>query len=108
MLLSVLYVRYRDVLIIWSVATTALFYATPVLYPIEFVPAEFYDLVFLNPLTPIMEQARVWIIDPDAPGAVSAAGGFVHLIPAIVIYIGVCVLAVRVFSREAPRIAEEL
>jgi ABC-2 type transport system permease protein len=108
MLLSVLYVRYRDVLIIWTVATTALFYATPVLYPIEFVPAAFYDLAFVNPLTSIMEQARVWIIDPDAPGAVAAAGGLVHLIPAIVIYIGVCVLAVRVFNREAPRIAEEL
>lgn len=108
MLLSVLYVRYRDVLIIWSVAATMLFYATPVLYPIEFMPAKFHDLAFVNPLTSIMVQARVWIIDPNAPGAVSAAGGLVHLIPAIVIYIGVCVLAVRVFNREAPRIAEEL
>ncbi len=39
MLLSCLYVRYRDVAIIWSVLATALFYATPVLYPIDIVLA---------------------------------------------------------------------
>ena len=108
MLLSVLYVRFRDVLIIWTVATTMLFYATPVLYPIEVMPEKFHDFAFINPLTAIMEQARVWIIDPEAPGAISAAGGIVHLIPAALIYVGVCVLAVRVFNREAPKIAEEL
>lgn len=108
MLLSVLYVRYRDVLIIWSVATTMLFYATPVLYPIESMPEEFQQLAFINPLTPIMEQARVWVIDPDAPSAVAAAGGWLHLVPAALIYVVICVMAVRIFSREAPRIAEEL
>ena len=34
MLLSVLYVRFRDVAIIWAVLAQVLFYATPVLYPI--------------------------------------------------------------------------
>jgi hypothetical protein len=32
----------------------------------------------------------------------------VGLIPAIAIYVGTCVLAVWVFRREAPRIAEQL
>ena len=35
MLVSVLYVRFRDMLIIWTVSATVLFYATPLLYPIE-------------------------------------------------------------------------
>ena len=35
MMLSVLYVRFRDVAIIWVVLAQMLFYATPVLYPIE-------------------------------------------------------------------------
>ncbi|MBK5110611.1 MAG: ABC transporter permease [Thermoleophilia bacterium] len=108
MLLSVYYVRFRDVLIIWTVTTTMLFYASPVLYPIEFMPEKFYDLAFINPLTPIIVQARAWVIDADAAGAVAAAGGWLHLVPALVIYVGVCILAVRVFNREAPRIAEEL
>jgi len=108
MLLSSLYPRFRDVGIIWSVLVTALFYATPVLYPLEIVPSQYVDIVMINPLAPIFEQARHWIIDPGAPGAVAAAGGWVHLIPAIAIYVGVCVIAVLVFRREAPRIAEEL
>ena len=108
MLLSSLYVRFRDLGIIWSVAVTALFYATPVLYPIEIVPEQYVKWIMINPLTPIFEQARHWVIDPSAPGAVSAAGGWIHLLPAIAIYIGTCVLAVWVFKREAPRIAEEL
>ncbi|MCB0831685.1 MAG: ABC transporter permease, partial [Solirubrobacterales bacterium] len=75
MLLSALYVRFRDVGIIWSVLVTAIFYATPVLYPIEIVPSQYVDWIMANPLTPIFEQARHWVIDPGAPGAVSAAGG---------------------------------
>ncbi len=35
MLLSALFVRYRDVQPIWEVISMALFYATPILYPIE-------------------------------------------------------------------------
>jgi ABC-2 type transport system permease protein len=107
-LLSSLYVRFRDTAIIWSVVAQALFYATPVIYPIEKVPDTYRDLILLNPLTPIFEQARKWVIDSDAPGAVSAAGGWTHLIPAATIFIGTCVLAAWYFNREAPRIAEEL
>jgi ABC-2 type transport system permease protein len=108
MLLSSLYVRFRDTAIIWSVVASALFYATPVIYPIEIVPDRYRDLIMLNPLTPLFEQARRWIIDPSAPGAVSAAGGWTHLLPAIAIFLGTCVLGAWYFNREAPRIAEEL
>ena len=77
-------------------------------YPIEIVPEQYVKWIMINPLTPIFEQARHWVIDPSAPGAVAAAGGWIHLLPAIAIFIGTCVLAVWVFRREAPRIAEEL
>lgn len=108
MLLSSLYVRFRDVGIIWGVLVTALFYGTPVLYPLDIVPEQFVDWILINPLTPIFVEARHWIIDPNAPSAIDAAGGAVHLLPALAIYIATCVLAVWVFRREAPRIAEEL
>ena len=65
-------------------------------------------MIQINPLAPLFELARLWVIDPTAPGPVDAAGGFVHLLPAIAIYVGVCVLAVWLFRREAPRIAEQL
>lgn len=108
MLLSALYVRYRDVAIIWSVLSTVLFYATPILYPIEVVPEKFRNIILLNPLAPIFESIRVWVIDPSAPTAVEAADGVLGLLPAIAIFIGVCILGAWVYTREAPRIAEEL
>jgi ABC-2 type transport system permease protein len=109
MLLSVLYVRFRDVAIIWMVFAQALFYATPILYPVEAFENETYEhLLMLNPLAVIFEQARVWVLEPNAPTAVEAAGGVVGLIPAAAIFVGVCALGVWTFSRQAPRIAEDL
>ena len=68
MIVSALNPRFRDTGIIWSVAVTALFYATPVLYPLEIVPGTLGQLLALNPLAPLFELARKWVIDPDAPG----------------------------------------
>ncbi|HET8954464.1 MAG TPA: ABC transporter permease [Solirubrobacterales bacterium] len=109
LLLSALNVRFRDVAIIWTVAATVLLYATPVIYPITLLEASFLkDVLLANPLTLIFEQARHWIIDPQAPGAVSVAGGWLNMLPAIAIYVVTCVLGVWVFNREAPKIAERL
>ena len=108
MIVSSLYPRFRDTAIIWSVGATVLFYGSPVLYPLEVVPQTLRDVIQVNPLAPLFELARSWVIDPTAPGPVEAAGGFTHLLPAIFVYVGVCVLAVWLFNREAPRIAEQL
>jgi ABC-2 type transport system permease protein len=109
MIVSSLYPRFRDVGILWTVTVTALFYATPVLYPLERVSGRLRDVIALNPLAPIFDYARKWIIDSHAPGPGAAvSGGHLRLAVAIAIYAVVCVLAVWIFSREAPRIAEEL
>jgi ABC-2 type transport system permease protein len=108
MIVASLYPRFRDMAIIWTVASTILFYGTPVLYPLDVVPDTLRDVLVINPLAPLFELARLWMIDPGAPGPADAAGGFVHLLPAIAIYVGTCALAVWVFNREAPLIAEEL
>jgi ABC-2 type transport system permease protein len=111
MLLSALYVRFRDVAIIWTVAAQMLFYATPVLYPLGkhgLHDSTLEQLLMINPLAVIFEQVRVWVLEPEAPTAVEAAGGAVHLLPALFIFLGVCWLSVWYFNREAPRIAEEL
>jgi ABC-2 type transport system permease protein len=108
MIVSSLYPRFRDISIIWSVLATVLFYGTPVLYPIEVVPDTLQDFLLVNPLTPLFELARVWVIDPGAAGPVDAAGGIDGLLAPMAIYAAVCVLAVWIFKREAPRIAEQL
>jgi ABC-2 type transport system permease protein len=108
MIVASLFPRFRDMAIIWSVLATVLFYATPVLYPLERAPEAIRDVIVLNPLTPLLELGRRWVIDPGAPGLVELAGGTGRLVVAGAIYVGICVAAVWIFNREAPRIAEQL
>ena len=53
-----------------------LFYGTPVLYPLEVVPEGLQEVIALNPLAPLFEAARHWVIDPSSPGPVDAVGGW--------------------------------
>jgi ABC-2 type transport system permease protein len=108
MLVSSLYPRFRDTAIIWTVLATVLFYGTPVLYPLDVVPSEMQDILLLNPLTPLFELARAWVIDPSAPGPVEAADGWALLLVPFALYVGICALSLWTFRREAPLIAEQL
>lgn len=109
MVLSAAYVRFRDVSQIWAVFSTALFYGSPALYPIEIAPESASPYINWNPIAPLLEQARVWIIDPAAPSALDAANGsYLELMIPLGISIGVCAFAVWIFNREAPRVAEAL
>ena len=108
MLLSALYVRARDVQPIWQVITQAMFYAAPVIYPIEAIPKpQWGELVMLNPMSVFLQQARHAVIDPTAPSAAEAAGSTGLWIP-IGIMILTTVLGFWLFNREAPRIAEQI
>jgi ABC-2 type transport system permease protein len=110
MLLSALFVRFRDVQPIWEVVLQAAFYATPILYTLEKLPDPNLQqaVVLFNPLATIIVQTRHTLIDNSAPTAADAAGGMVYLLIPAGIVLGVLVLGFWVFNREAPRIAEEL
>jgi ABC-2 type transport system permease protein len=108
MILSSLYPRFRDLGIIWTVFSTALFYATPVIYALGHIHKHIQTIVMLNPIASILELARRWVIDPHAPTPAQAAGGWALLLVPLAIYVGVCALALWTFNREAPRIAEAL
>jgi ABC-2 type transport system permease protein len=62
----------------------------------------------INPLAPIFQQIRVWVLEPTAPTATEVAGGGVFLLPALAIFVGVCAFGIWIFDREAPRVAEDL
>ena len=112
MLLSSLYVRFRDVAPIWSVLVQLLFYASPVLYVASTLKQLGNDTVeqvlLSNPLACLLEQARRWFVDPSAPGAVTTTGGWELFMIPVAIFAALCVLGLWVFNREAPRIAELL
>ena len=108
LLFAALYVKFRDVEQIWGVLSRALFYGTPVLYPLELAPEGLRSLLALNPLVPILELARIWLIDPSAPGLVENAGGAGVLIASIAIGVAICAIGIVVFGRASRTIAEDL
>jgi len=109
LLLSALYVRFRDVQPVWEVFLQLLFYGSPVIYAIEIIPSETArQVIMCNPIATLLQQSRHWLIDPSAPSASSAIGGTARLMIPIGIAMAVGLLGVWVFRREAPRIAEEL
>jgi ABC-2 type transport system permease protein len=110
MLLSSLYVRYRDVRPIWDVFSQALFYATPVIYTLDALdkPDWIKHLMMVNPLAAILAQIRHAVIDPNAPNAAQAAGGAARLLLPAAIVVLVAGVGFWRFNRDAPRIAEDL
>jgi ABC-2 type transport system permease protein len=108
MLLSALFVRYRDVQPVWDVGSQILFYASPVLYVATMVPDDFERAYLFNPLATVLTQVRHAVIDPTAPSAADVIGGGAWLLVPLAIVAFVLALGYWVFSREAPRIAENL
>jgi ABC-2 type transport system permease protein len=108
MLLSVLFVRFRDIQPIWEVLSQILFYGSPILY----VSAQYKDFeqaaVMTNPIAALLTQMRRAFIDPSAPGVVTATGGGLRFLVPIVIIAAMFALGLWFFGREAPRIAENL
>lgn len=112
MILAASFVKYRDVLPVWGVATQALFYASPILYTVSVVqdrglPA-IAAILHANPLTGIMEGARLLIIDPTAPGAIESWGGVPFALIPIGIIIFVFTFGLWYFNRQAQTAAELL
>jgi ABC-2 type transport system permease protein len=110
MIVSALFVRFRDVKPIWDVLLQIIFYASPVLWVLEKVdhPTIKSLILNLNPLAPLLQQVRHALIDPSTPTAAQAMGGWWHLLVPLGIIAAVLVGGFVIFTREAPRIAEDL
>jgi ABC-2 type transport system permease protein len=106
--LSTLFVQFRDVAQIWTVVSLALFYASPIMYPVEQVPADFRSLLMVNPLAPIFELMRKWAVDPSAPGVTEAAGSAWGLIGPGIVFLSICVFSIILFRRKVRTLAERL
>jgi ABC-2 type transport system permease protein len=108
MLLSVLFVHYRDIEPIWEVITQILFYASPVLYVSTLVDECCQRPYTSQPLAAIMAEMRHAVVDGTAPDVATALGGAVRLLIPLSIIVGLFLLGLWAFNREAPRIAEHL
>lgn len=110
--LAAIYVRARDVNPIWDVTTQALFYLTPIIYPIQLVVSRAGEgaanLLMVNPLAAIVQEARHAIVGSSQPSAAEAIGGEARLLIPLGITVAVGVVGCWLFARLAARTVEEL
>jgi ABC-2 type transport system permease protein len=135
MLLSALFVRFRDIQPIWEVFAQILFYSSPVIIPVEKVREALihghrhvttingvrhitfthvwlyhtlYHLYTLNPLVTVFQQFRHAMVNHATLSAGQALGSWWALLEPLALVAIIFVLGFWVFNREAPHIAEDL
>jgi ABC-2 type transport system permease protein len=108
MLLSALFVRFRDIQPIWEVIAQILFYGSPIIYTAAKYPLRFVRLTMCNPLAAIFTQMNHAFVEPASHSAAVYIGGSVRLLIPLGIVVFVFALGLWFFNREAPRIAERL
>ena len=120
MLLSALFVHFRDIQPIWEVIAQILFYASPVIISIQTVIAKlgkttppglhisWLHIYMLNPLAVIFQQFRHAMITSATPSAGEVLGSWSALFGALAIVVAIFVVGFVVFNRAAARIAENL
>ncbi len=115
LLLSTLFVRFRDIGHIWDVIMQAWFYATPIIYPLtQLINVGWLSIakliLMLNPIAQIIQDARYLVVTTQTEtiwGLVGQQCWLLKLIPLLIIAI-VLLVGVTVFRRRSPYFAEEL
>lgn len=108
LLISVLYVPLRDMSPIWEVVTQLLFWGTPIIYTIAFVPDRARELVMFNPLAVFIQEARHSLVGAPVPSAATAIGGTALLLVPLAVFALLIAVSVLVYRRAAPNLAENL
>jgi ABC-2 type transport system permease protein len=113
MLLSVAFVRFRDIEPIWSVLLQIVFYTSGVFFTFDALLTHkhgqlFVDLLLCNPFAILLAQARHSFVDAswEAPSS-ALSSPWLMLVPYGIIVASV-IVGYLVFRREAPKIAEDL
>jgi ABC-2 type transport system permease protein len=107
--LSALYVKFRDVTYIWEVIMQGAFYATPILYPLSYVPHKVAKVMLLSPMAQIIQDARHVLVTPKAQTIYNFWGGdrLIWGIP-LLISLLIVILASYYFRSRSKYFAEEV
>ncbi|GIK84397.1 MAG: sugar ABC transporter permease [Patescibacteria group bacterium] len=93
--LSSLNVKYRDINFFTSAALPLLFYASPIIWELHFVPKAILPILYLNPLASIIEINRYVFLNE---GLAFSKGILLGLIVTII----VLALGIYIFEKESP------
>jgi ABC-2 type transport system permease protein len=107
--LSALYVRLRDVSQVWELVLQLMFYASPIIYPVGFLPPWWKPIAFISPFVQIVQDARAAVL-PNTPVETTAdvyGTPWGYAIP-LAVALAIAVGGYLFFRREAPYAAERL
>jgi ABC-2 type transport system permease protein len=107
LILSSLYVKFRDIAHIWEVFLQALFYATPILYPLSFVPAPYNKIICLSPVAQIIQDARFLLISTDTTRITQVLPTPYALVPYVIPFI-LLIIGYFMFNKMSVKFAEEI
>ena len=117
MLLSALYVRFRDIGHLWEVFLQGWFYATPIIYPLSMVYAPngaieenrltMAKILLMSPMAQMIQDLRTFIVRPTDTVWTFLHNPFVKAVPFVIVVV-VVTLGVVVFSKRSKMFAEEI
>jgi len=112
LILATIFVRVRDLGQVWELVQQLWMYATPIIYPVGFLPPWAKKVSFFNPFTQVLEYLRSIILYQDFPDNRVTAGQIFHSPVGDLIPIGVAIAflvgGVLLMRREEPWFAERV
>ncbi|MCB9813411.1 MAG: ABC transporter permease [Pseudomonadales bacterium] len=94
LLLSTLYVRYRDIKFIVQAVVPLWFYATPIIYTRSLLPASIASALRFNPMTGIVELFQFIFVSNNLIFSLDA------IIPGILISFIITIVGIHLFKRD--------
>jgi ABC-2 type transport system permease protein len=109
LVLAASFVRVRDVNQIWELVVQLLFFASPIMYPVDFLPPWAKPVAFISPVVQVMQDVRALVI--GGPQGITAdvvyGTGWGYAAP-----VGFCLFTLAfglwLFHRESPWFAERV
>jgi ABC-2 type transport system permease protein len=105
LLMSALFVFYRDLGHVWEIMLQLLFYASAILFPLTLITSHI-PFAVMNPIAQIMEDMRRALITSAIPWSSSILGWLI-VVPCLIVCASLAV-GYLVFHRSSPRFAESL
>ena len=106
LLMSALFVFYRDLGHVWEITLQLLFYASAIVFPFSIIPRRFRQLLAFNPMGQLIEDMRRALVTSVVPWSSDILGGLL-----VVPLAAVCVLLAvgfLVFHKLTPKFGEAL
>jgi ABC-type polysaccharide/polyol phosphate export permease len=101
MILAPLFIKFRDIAMIWEVGLRIMFYASPIFYPLQMLPEWIQKILLINPVAFIIHFTKESMFNNH----------FLHLWQFALFFISsafLFIISIWVYKKLIPKVAENL